>query len=85
MTIRAIAQQQGLSCREIQRLFLHHLKATPMRYYLLLRMARARQLLELTDMSVLQVPIACGFVSSSHFSKCFRDHFGEAPSSLRRG
>ncbi|RVC90900.1 helix-turn-helix domain-containing protein, partial [Mesorhizobium sp. M2A.F.Ca.ET.029.05.1.1] len=35
--------------------------------------------------SVLEVAIACGFVSSSHFSKCFRDHFGEAPSSLRRG
>ncbi|ESY33152.1 AraC family transcriptional regulator [Mesorhizobium sp. LNJC384A00] len=84
LTIRAIAQEQGLSCRQIQRLFLHHLKATPMRYYLLLRMARARQLLELTDMSVLQVAIACGFVSSSHFSKCFRDHFGESPSSLRR-
>lgn len=85
LRIRAIAQQQGLSCRQIQRLFLHHLKATPMQYYLLLRMARARQLLELTDMSVLQVAIACGFVSSSHFSKCFRDHFGQAPSSLRRG
>ncbi|WP_352561573.1 MULTISPECIES: GlxA family transcriptional regulator [unclassified Mesorhizobium] len=85
LTIRAISQELGLSCRQIQRLFLHHLKATPMRYYLLLRMARARQLLELTDMSVLQVAIACGFVSSSHFSKCFRDHFGEAPSSLRHG
>ncbi|WP_202380059.1 GlxA family transcriptional regulator [Mesorhizobium sp. 131-2-5] len=84
LKINAIAQQQGLSCRQIQRLFLYHLKATPMRYYLLLRMARARQLLELTDMSVLQVAIACGFVSSSHFSKCFRDHFGEAPSSMRR-
>ncbi|MER8917350.1 GlxA family transcriptional regulator [Mesorhizobium sp. M0761] len=83
-TIRGIGQQQGLSCRQIQRLFHHHLKTTPMRYYLLLRLARARQLLELTDMSVLQVAIACGFVSSSHFSKCFRDHFGEAPSSLRR-
>ncbi|WP_189439122.1 GlxA family transcriptional regulator [Mesorhizobium sp. M2A.F.Ca.ET.017.03.2.1] len=85
LTIRAISQQQGLSCRQIQRLFIQHLKATPMRYYLLLRMARARQLLELTDMSVLEVAIACGFVSSSHFSKCFRDHYGEAPSSLRRG
>ncbi|MER9178424.1 GlxA family transcriptional regulator [Mesorhizobium sp. M0955] len=84
LTIHAISQQEGLSCRQIQRLFLQDLKTTPMRYYLLLRMARARQLLEITDMSVLQVAIACGFVSSSHFSKCFRDHFGEAPSSLRR-
>ncbi|RWE25146.1 helix-turn-helix domain-containing protein [Mesorhizobium sp. M00.F.Ca.ET.217.01.1.1] len=85
LTISAIAEQQGLSCRQIQRLFLHHLKSSPMGYYLLLRITRARQLLELTDMSVLRVAIACGFVSSSHFSKCFRDHFGEAPSSMRRG
>lgn len=85
LTIRAISSLVGLSCRQIERLFVRHLKATPMRYYLLLRMARARQLIELTDMSVLQVAIACGFVSSSHFSKCFRDHFGEAPSGLRRG
>ncbi|MER9826610.1 GlxA family transcriptional regulator [Mesorhizobium sp. M0115] len=84
LTIRAISRLQDLSCRQIERLFLRHLKVTPMRYYLLLRMARARQLIELTDMSVLQVAIACGFASSSHFSKCFRDHFGESPSSLRR-
>ncbi|QOF75081.1 GlxA family transcriptional regulator (plasmid) [Aminobacter sp. SR38] len=85
LSLGAISRLEGLSRRQIERLFLRHLQTPPMRYYLLLRMARARQLIELTDMSVLEVAITCGFTSSSHFSKCFRDHFTQAPSSLRRG
>ncbi len=84
LTIQKLSLLADLSCRQIQRLFLRHLGVTPMRYYLQLRMARARQLIELTDMTVLQIAIACGFASSSHFAKCFRDQFGDAPTSLRR-
>jgi len=32
-----------------------------------------------TDMSVIAVALACGFVSASHFSKCYRDFFGKTP------
>lgn len=85
LSLSAISLLEGISCRQIQRLFLHHLQAKPMRYYLLLRLIRARQLIESTNMTMLEVAIACGFISSSHFTKCFRDHFGEVPSSLRPG
>ena len=30
-------------------------------------------------MSVIDVALACGFVSASHFSKCYRDFFGRTP------
>jgi transcriptional regulator GlxA family with amidase domain len=30
-------------------------------------------------MSVIDVALACGFVSASHFSKCYRDYFGKTP------
>ncbi|WP_084559069.1 MULTISPECIES: helix-turn-helix domain-containing protein [unclassified Mesorhizobium] len=52
-------------------------------YYSQVRLKKARQLLETTDMSVIEVAIACGYVSSSHFSKAFKDHFGRLPSHVR--
>ena len=32
-----------------------------------------------TNMSIIDVALACGFVSASHFSKCYRDFFGRTP------
>ncbi len=44
-----------------------------------LRLDRARGLLTQTAMSALDVALACGFVSASHFSKCYRELFGKTP------
>jgi transcriptional regulator GlxA family with amidase domain len=79
-----IARQAGLSRRQIERLFHQHLMTTPLRYYLQLRLARARQLFDSTNMPVLDVAIACGFVSASHFTACFKKHYGVSPSRMRR-
>ena len=56
----------------------------PTRYYLELRLTRARQLLLQTPMTVVDVAFACGFVSAPHFSKCYRDYFGIPPRDERR-
>jgi transcriptional regulator GlxA family with amidase domain len=56
---------------------------TPARYYLDLRLKRARALLRQTTLSVLDVAVACGFASASHFSKRYRDLFGQSPRSDR--
>ena len=37
-----------------------------------IRLQKARNLLLQTDMNVLQIAMACGFTSSSHFSKCYK-------------
>jgi len=37
----------------------------------------------MTDMSVTDIAIACGFISASYFSKSFKEHFGVLPSVLR--
>ena len=52
---------------------------SPARYYLELRLNKARLLLLQTNMSIIDVALACGFVSASHFSKCYRDYFGRTP------
>ncbi len=74
-----LAQDVGVSERQLERLFRAHLKASPSRYYLGLRLWRARALLSQTSLTVLQVAVACGFTSASHFTKCYRTQFGSAP------
>jgi transcriptional regulator GlxA family with amidase domain len=44
-----------------------------------LRLAKARNLLMQTDMSVINVALACGFTSPSHFSKCYRALYKTTP------
>ena len=74
-----LARSVDLSTRQLERLFRKNLDRTPRHYYLELRLRRARQLLLQTSMSVLGVALACGFVSASHFSKCYREFFDKTP------
>lgn len=78
-----LAKRIFVSPRQLERLFHQHLGVSPTRYYLGIRLQRARQLLTQTSLSILNVALACGFVSASHFSKCYRDHFERAPSDER--
>lgn len=79
-----LARHVGLSRRQLERLFQKYLNLVPTRYYLELRLHRARQLLLQTSMSIVDVAFACGFVSAPHFSKCYRDYFGIPPRDERR-
>jgi transcriptional regulator GlxA family with amidase domain len=79
MTRGQLAARAGLSTRQLERLFRKYLNRSPARYYLELRLNKARLLLVQTNMSVIDVALACGFVSASHFSKCYRDFFGRTP------
>ncbi|WP_419902254.1 GlxA family transcriptional regulator [Kiloniella sp.] len=74
-----LARDAGLSTRQLERLFRKYLSRSPARYYLELRLNKARLLLLQTNMSVIDVALACGFVSASHFSKCYRDFFARTP------
>ena len=79
-----LADGVGLSTRQLARLFRKYLGQAPTRYYLGLRLERARHLLLQTSMPILSIGLACGFVSASHFSKCYSEHFSRTPSQERR-
>ncbi|MEZ7813460.1 MAG: GlxA family transcriptional regulator [Paracoccaceae bacterium] len=74
-----MANDVGMSTRQLERLFRRYLSRSPKRYYMELRLAKARNLLMQTDMSVINVALACGFASPSHFSKCYRSHYNTTP------
>jgi transcriptional regulator GlxA family with amidase domain len=83
MQVEELTASIGLSRRQIERLFRNELRCSPARYYLKLRLERAQLLLVQSAMPVVEVAIACGFVSASHFSKCYRETFGCSPQEAR--
>lgn len=78
-----LAKYVALSRRQLERLFRRHLGRTPAQYYLELRLERARHLLYQTDLPIMNIACACGFVSASHFSTCYRQMFGRTPRAER--
>jgi transcriptional regulator GlxA family with amidase domain len=84
LSLERIAKETGLSRRQIERLFKRHLNCVPKRYYLELRLKRARELLLQTAMPIMDITTACGFQSPPHFSKCYRKQFGYPPSVERQ-
>ncbi|MGC1502641.1 MAG: GlxA family transcriptional regulator [Sulfitobacter sp.] len=74
-----IAELIKLSTRQLERLFARYLSTSPKRYYLHLRLEKARNLLRQTNLSVTDVCVACGFRSLSHFSKSYRAAYGNPP------
>ena len=74
-----LARDVGMSTRQLERLFRRYLSRSPKRYYMELRLQKARNLLMQTDMTVINVALACGFASPSHFSKCYRSHYDTTP------
>lgn len=85
LSLDEIASLVGVSRRQIERLFKRYVGQVPTRYYLDMRLRRARELLLQTPMSIMEIAVACGFQSPPHFSKCYRNLFGRTPSAERQG
>lgn len=85
LSVAGIAARLKLSGRQLERLFHQAFDLTPARYYLNLRLEEARKLLQLSTLSIMDVALATGFVSASHFAKSYRLHIGHAPRWERRG
>ncbi len=84
LSLESIARATGLSRRQIERLFRRHLDCVPKRYYLEMRLRRARELLLQTAMPIMDITTSCGFKSPPHFSRCYRSQFGHPPSAERQ-
>ncbi|MGC1305013.1 MAG: GlxA family transcriptional regulator [Caulobacteraceae bacterium] len=85
-----LAAIAGVSERHLDRLFLSQIGTALSVYYLAQRLERARQLVQQSSLSLLEVAMACGFNRASTFSKSYRRTFNVAPSTdrsnaLRRG
>lgn len=80
LSLDQLAAFVGLSRRQVDRLFAQQLATSPHRHYMELRITESRRLLQHSALSIMEVAIACGFVSVSHFSKCYSAYFNHPPS-----
>lgn len=79
-----IARRIGVSRRQLERLFRQYRDCTPRHHYIEIRLEHARVLLLETGLSILNVALASGFTSQSHFGACYRAHFGHTPGDERQ-
>ncbi|MEM7293483.1 MAG: GlxA family transcriptional regulator [Pseudomonadota bacterium] len=84
LTVAEIADQIGISTRELQRRFQTILKTTPVNYYASLRLSIGMRMVENSNRTINDIALQCGYSSGSAFSRVFRSHFGRAPLDLRR-
>ncbi len=84
LSLDEVADYVSISRRQLERLFHKYLHCAPSRYYLELRLHRARLLLLQTGMPVIDVAISCGFSTAPHFSKCYSELYGKPPRDERR-
>jgi AraC family carnitine catabolism transcriptional activator len=80
LSCERIAAGVGLSRRQLERQFRHHMSIAPLKYYINLRVSTAHKLLQQTDLSVSQVAVATGFDTLEHFSRIYKSKFGRPPS-----
>lgn len=79
-----LARRISLSVRQVERLFLKYLSCTPSKYYMGLRLERARELLRQTNAPIIDVALTTGFSSHSYFAQSYRNYFQRSPSEERR-
>jgi transcriptional regulator GlxA family with amidase domain len=78
-----IGRRVVLSPRQLERLFLRHAGMSPLRFYMQLRVERARELLLYSDRPVIEVAVSSGFTSTSHFATWYKRIYGVRPSDMR--
>ena len=83
LSSRQISAKVGISTRQLERLFSKYRQKSLHNYYLEARLEKARHLILHTGMSLLQISIATGFSSQSHFTRCYKNLFAKTPSSER--
>ena len=84
-SVDALAARVGLGERQLRRLFLEHVGATPQVVAGNRRLLTAKQLISETDMAMADIAFAAGFQSLRRFNDAVRASYGVAPSELRRG
>ena len=79
LPLKQLSRISGMSLRHLQRRFTEVMGKSPTLFYRELRLQRARKMLMHGTRSILDVAVANGFVSGSHFTRCYRTHFGRLP------
>ena len=84
LELRDLAGHAGICEREAQRAFSRMLYQTPVQYLTEYRLQMAQKMLLQTDLSVLEIALACGMPNPSHFGRLFKENTGRTPARYRK-
>ena len=84
LSITDIIKDMNYSHCHIIRLFKKETGTTPSQYFLKIKLNYARNLLETTNLSVLDVASTVGFSSLGHFTEVFKKQYSLPPANYRR-
>lgn len=84
ITLDTLGELTGYAPLHVLRLFKEHVGQTPCEYIQALRMLKARNLLDTSTLSVLEVATLVGFSSHSSFQALFKKTFGISPGKYRK-
>lgn len=84
ITIEQLAYLSGRSLAGFKRAFAELYNMPPAEWIRIKRLNKAKEALEHTDLSVLDVCYMVGYENPSHFSRIFKEHFGYSPSAARQ-
>lgn len=79
-----LCNEFNMSRVQVYRKFKSLTGQSPVEVIRVIRLKRAKQLLETTELSVSEVAYEVGFSSASYFAKCYRDYFNETPTDVQR-
>jgi transcriptional regulator GlxA family with amidase domain len=82
--INEVVSSLGIGIRQLERRFFADVGMTMREFRSQLRLARARWMIENTDLSLTHIGLECGFGGCSHFSRAFTARFNVRPSAARR-
>lgn len=83
ISMKELANLIDLSVSQLQRAFKRQFCFTPSQYLQEVRVGVARRLLEVSDASLAQIAIQCGYSDQSHFSRQFKSSTGMTPLAYR--
>src|SRR5690606_7015249 len=83
-SVDSLASMVGLSTSQFGTLFRQHVGMPPLKYQNELRMARARELLDGTDLGVGVIAAECGYDDPLYFSRQFTRTHGHSPTAYRK-
>ena len=83
IALKDLAEAAMVSPKHLCRVFAQSLRRSPMDAVMAFRLHQAAQLLVRTDLKLDTVARHCGFATPFHFSRRFKDFYGQPPSVFR--
>ena len=82
-TIEEISSRLGTSVRQLDRAFQRHAHMSPAQFWRRMRLEHGRERLANSNRSITQIAYESGFADSAHFSRSFKETYGETPRDYR--